>query len=145
MQTWHGWPLRRIIYLFLFAAFVLVGAQVYLLHGAADFRSPFMWSPVVFAPVLVIAAAVMVFSRSSAAGRFFDTVYYIGGLIGLVGTYFHLSGVIEDAGGLTMEGLMHGPPVFLPFIYAALALFGVLFHRAHAEEGVYDLTAEAHV
>jgi hypothetical protein len=44
----------------------------------------------------------------------------------LVGTYFHIRGIVSQVGGFTVRNAATGPPPLLPLIYAALGAFGLL-------------------
>lgn len=128
MDGWIGWPLERFFYIFLGLAFLLVWGQVTLLHWAAGFRSIFMWGPVLYTPVLVLAALLLALTRAPWAELTFVVVFAIGVLEGAFGTYKHFHGVAEQVGGFNLRNFMAGPPVLLPIIYMALAATGLLVY-----------------
>jgi hypothetical protein len=124
MDNWSGWPLERLVYLFLFVAYLGVWGQVTLLHWRGGMRSIFMWGPVVYTPLLFLAALIMVFWRGF--GPVFFWLYVVGALEGLFGTYKHIGGVLHQVGGSTLRNMMMGPPPLLPVLYFGLGAFGAL-------------------
>ena len=49
MDAWDGWPFARLYLLLVAVAILVVGAQVFLFHWRAAFRSKAMYGPVVMA------------------------------------------------------------------------------------------------
>src|SRR5918994_346206 len=58
MDAWEGWDFQRFYLLFVGAAFVLLGVQVFLFHWRAPFRKRSMYLPRLPAPLLALAARV---------------------------------------------------------------------------------------
>jgi hypothetical protein len=127
-MAWAGWPLERFLYLFLAAAFLLVWLQVTLLHWRGGFRSKFMYGPVLFTPLLVVAGLAMGMTRQPAVSACFLVIYAVGVLEGVAGTALHLRGCAMMVGGVNLRNLMAGPPLFLPIIYLAVAALGLLIY-----------------
>ena len=128
MESWQGWPLERLMYLFLGAAFLLVWAQMTLLHWKGAFRHKAMWGPVLFTPITVIVSLAHGFFTGETIGMVFVVVFAIAALEGLIGTVLHLKGTAAQVGGLTLRNIAMGPPFILPFIFMALAGLGLLIH-----------------
>jgi hypothetical protein len=128
MEDWNGWPVERLIYLFLGVAFLVVWAQLTLFHWRGGFRSKTMWGPVIFTPLLTLIALVYAFNRADLAQTIFVWVFAIGVLEGLVGFVLHLKGIAAQVGGFTLRNIASGPPALLALTYAALAGFGLLVH-----------------
>ena len=126
MDAWDGWPFARVYLLLLAVAFLVVGVQVLLLHWRGAFRSRAMYSPVVLAPIIAVAAVVVAISRNDAIGWIAVAVFALGLVDGLIGLALHLRGVASLIGGLTLRNLMAGPPFLLPLAFGALALTGGL-------------------
>jgi hypothetical protein len=126
MDEWNGWPHERLIYAFLTVAWLAVWAQVTLLHWRGGFRSKFMWGPVIYTPILALAALVLTFTRATWAQYFFIGTHALGVLEGLLGTYKHIGGVTSHVGGFNLRNMIAGPPWILPVIYTAVAAFGLL-------------------
>lgn len=128
LQAWHGWPTERLVYAFLAIAFLAVWIQVTLLHWGGGFRSPYMWGPVFYTPVLVISALVLAITRATWAEWFFIATFALGVIEGLFGAYKHFGGVASHIGGFKLRNFIAGPPAVLPITYAALALFGIVVY-----------------
>ena len=126
MNSWAGWPLERFLYVFIGAAFLLVWLQASLYHWRGGFHNKFMWGPVLYTPLLVVAALSL--AATPSAAMFFVAVYAIGVLEGLAGTVLHLQGITRMVGGFNVRNVMAGPPFLLPLIYMCLALLGLLIH-----------------
>jgi hypothetical protein len=126
MQPWTDWPLERLMYLFLSAAYLLVWVQVILFHWRGGFRHLAMWGPVLYTPLLVVVALLMGFLRGGILETAFGWIYAIGLIEGLGGMALHARGVATMIGGINLRNLMGGPPVILPTMYAALSGLGLL-------------------
>jgi hypothetical protein len=128
MVGWNGWPLERMLYLFLSAAFLLVWIQVTLYHWRGGFRSKFMYGPVLYTPLLILAGIAMAASRQPGVVTGCMVLYIIGALEGLAGVLLHLHGVKEMVGGFNIRNFMAGPPVALSTAYMALSALGALIY-----------------
>lgn len=125
---WSHWPPERLIYVFLAVAFLAVWVQVTLMHWRGGFRSPYMFGPVIFTPIMVLSALLLALMRAQWSEVLFVITYGLGVLEGLFGVYKHFGGVKSHIGGFTLRNFIQGPPAVLPVIYAALALFGLLIY-----------------
>ena len=114
MHVWKGWPLERLMYLFLGIAFTVVWAQIYLFHGVmAEFEAQAMVIPVYYTPLLALTAFLYAATQLPVVRTLFIALY-IGGIItGAMGVYYHLHGV-QEMGALSLQNLATGPPVLLP-------------------------------
>jgi hypothetical protein len=121
METWDGWDFQRFYLLFVGAAFVLLGLQVFLFHWRAAFARPTMYLPVLAAPLLAVAAIVAAISRDGALGWIAVVVFAVGVLGGLIWVYEHLKGIGYRVGGFSLRNLVAGPPPLLPATFAAVA------------------------
>lgn len=126
MNPWDGWPFARLYLLLVAVAFLVVGAQVYLLHWRGAFRSKAMWAPVVTAPLIAAAGVAAALSRNDIVGWTATAVFAAGVVVGLVGLVLHLRGITRRIGGFTARNLTAGPPPLLPLAFAALAITGGL-------------------
>jgi hypothetical protein len=126
MDDWSGWDFQRFYLLFVGAAFVLLGAQVFLFHWRAAFAKKTMYLPVLAAPLLALAAIVAAIAREGAIGWIALVVLAIGVAGGLVGVVEHARGTLNRIGGLTLRNIVAGPPTLLPATFAAVALSGAL-------------------
>lgn len=126
MDAWDGWPFARLYLLLVAVAFLVVGAQVFLFHWRAAFRSKAMYGPVVMAPVIAAAGVAAAVARNDVVGWTAVVVFGIGLLDGLIGLALHLRGIAARVGGFTLRNMTAGPPPLLPLAFAALALTGGL-------------------
>lgn len=126
MNPWDGWPFARLYLLLVAVAFLVVGAQVLLLHWRAAFRAKAMYAPVVLAPIVAAAGVAAAVGRNDVVGWATTAVFATALVVGLVGVVLHLQGTARRVGGFTLRNLMAGPPPFLPLAFAALALTGGL-------------------
>jgi hypothetical protein len=126
MDAWEGWDFQRFYLLFVAAAFLLLGGQVFLFHWRAAFRRTSMSLPVAAAPLLALAAIVAAVTRDGAVGWIAAAVFAVGVLGGLFGVLEHARGVLLRVGGLSLRNIMAGPPTLLPLTFAAVAFSGGL-------------------
>jgi hypothetical protein len=122
MDAWEGWDFQRFYLLFVGAAFLLLGLQVFLFHWRAGFSHTSMYLPVLAAPLLALAALLAAITREGAIGWIALVVFAVGVLGGLIGVYEHLRGIGYRIGGFTLRNLVAGPPPLLPGTFAAVAL-----------------------
>lgn len=126
MNAWDGWPFARLYLLLVAVAFLVVGAQVFLFHWRAAFRSKAMYGPVVVAPIIAAAGVAVAIARNDIIGWTAVAIFAIGFVDGLIGLALHLRGIAARVGGFTARNLTAGPPPLLPLAFAALALTGGL-------------------
>jgi hypothetical protein len=121
MDAWEGWDFQRFYLVFVGAAFVLLGIQVFLFHWRAAFSKRSMYVPVVAAPLLALAAIVAAITREGVIGWIAVAVFAIGVLGGFLGVKEHVMGIAGRIGGFTPRNLVAGPPPLLPATFAAVA------------------------
>jgi len=127
MNSWKGWPLERLMYLFAAVAFTVIWCQIYLFHGVmGHFQARPMMVPVIYTPLLVLGALWYVATRADIARSTFMALYSVGIVVGLVGIYFHLDGIHDMPGGYNLHNFAYGPPVLLALTYTALCILGVM-------------------
>ena len=126
MDRWDGWPFARLYLLLVALAFLVVGAQAFLFHWRAAFRSKAMYGPVVMAPVIAVAGVAAAVARNDVIGWAAFAIFALGFVDGLIGLTLHLRGIAARVGGFTARNLVAGPPPLLPLAFAALALTGGL-------------------
>ncbi|MEO7993935.1 MAG: hypothetical protein ABI743_06010 [bacterium] len=127
-MTWHGWPLERMLFLFLGLAYLLMWLQTTLLHWRAAFRSKFMYGPVILSPLVALAALLYAGSGGATLGTMMVIGFALASVSGLAGTFFHFRGVALMVGGFTLRNLAMGPPPILPILYMALGILGLLIY-----------------
>ncbi|SHF28630.1 hypothetical protein SAMN05444392_11364 [Seinonella peptonophila] len=123
---WNGWPLDRILILFIGLAFLLMFVQVTMFHYRQNFHQKAMWIPVIAAPVFFIAGIVLAFYQVSWMKWLFKIFMFIGILDGLIGFYYHFRGVGIRVGGWALRNFLIGPPIILPLVFTALSTLGLI-------------------
>jgi hypothetical protein len=126
MDGWEGWDFQRFYLLFVGAAFLLLGLQVFLFHWRAAFARWTMYLPVAAAPLLALAGIVAAITREGSIGWIAVAVFAVGVLGGLVGVVEHVKGIAYRVGGFSPRNLVAGPPPLLPATFAAVAFSGSL-------------------
>lgn len=123
---WIGWPLQRVLFLFLAIVFAAIFVQVTLMHSRQNFRHWAMWIPVIATPLLALNALLLVLQNAEPARIVFAVLAVAGIGGGLVGTYFHWAGVGARVDGYTWNNLMVGPPVTLPLMVSAMGVLALI-------------------
>ena len=125
MSAWDGWELGRAVLVFTAVAYMVIWVQVSLFHWAGGFKHWAMWGPVAATPVLALGALFGAVDRDGVLGWIALVLLVLGAVEGLVGLYYHLTGMRYQVGGFTMRNLLSGPPPMLPIAYAAIGALGV--------------------
>lgn len=109
------------------AAAAVTTAEIYFEHYRASFGDPWMWSPIVVTPPVIVAGIAGVFSK-----RWAKTVLPVTAglytLNGLLGEYFHARGVARRPGGwkLAAYNVPMGPPIAAPGLMTLVGGMGLL-------------------
>ena len=126
MPLW-GWSVNKVLYLLVSLCFGLGFMQVTLYHYRQNFRHWSMWVPVAALPLLALNALWLFFTDSAALRSVFAGLLGLGVLAGLVGWYYHFSGVGDRVGGYKLNNFLMGPPTMLPLISATcVSLIGLV-------------------
>jgi hypothetical protein len=125
MSAWDGFELGRAVLLFTAVAYVVVWIQVSLFHWAGAFKHWAMWGPVFATPVIALGAVLGAIARDGVLGWIALALLAVGAIEGLVGLYYHLTGMHYQVGGFSTRNLLSGPPPMLPIAYAAIGVLGV--------------------
>lgn len=125
-MNWEGWPLDRILILFVSLAFMLIGIQVSLYHYRQNFHHKAMWIPVIAGPIFFLVGAALAFYRVPWLSTLFLVLMWIGMLDGLIGFYYHFRGVGIRVGGWALRNFLIGPPVIMPLMFTALSGLGLI-------------------
>lgn len=123
---WTGWPVERVLYLFLGIVFLAVFVQVGLMHWRQNFRHWAMWIPVLATPALGLLALLLAWRNIDGLRLVFALLSAAGVLSGLMGSYYHWEGVGERVDGYTLNNFMVGPPITLPLLISALSVLGLI-------------------
>ncbi|KIL38816.1 hypothetical protein SD70_23810 [Gordoniibacillus kamchatkensis] len=123
---WSGWPLDRIVVLFVAAAYAFIGIQVTMFHYRQNFHHKSMWGPVLSSPVFFLAGLALALLNLPWLAVLFQILMWVGVAEGFVGFYYHFSGVGVRVGGYEPRNFLIGPPVVLPLMFSSLGALGLL-------------------
>ncbi|MDQ6823490.1 MAG: hypothetical protein M3Z07_03210 [Candidatus Eremiobacteraeota bacterium] len=103
------------------------GFEAWYSHYKNNFRYRAQWTPVVIAPMLMLAAGGAI-ARGRVAHTWLPAISALAVLDGSVGFYYHVRGVLRRPGGraLLFYNVVYGPPIFAPLLFAASGFLGVL-------------------
>jgi len=103
------------------------GFEAWYSHYKSNFRYKAQWTPVLVAPMLMLAGAGAVKS-SRIAHTVLPVVSAVAIVDGAVGFGYHARGVLRRPGGLKkpLYNIIYGPPLFAPLLFAASGLLGLL-------------------
>lgn len=105
--------------------FLLTGVDVLMAHSQNDF---FRWEliPLIYTPLAVLAIlAQMVFQPNVIVKRTFQTVMWLGVIVGVVGTFFHLAGNATSSQVSLYRLLIMGSPIAAPIAFAGISSYAL--------------------
>ncbi len=123
---WIGWPISRVILLFISVVFTAIFIQVTMFHYRQNFQHWAQWVPVLALPVLSVVSLAAVFYISPIVVVTAGILYFVGVAAGTTGFVLHTSGVSERVGGYNLNNFMVGPPVVLPMMVLAISVLGLI-------------------
>lgn len=123
---WEGWPIDRMLILFVSLAFCLIGIQVTMSHYRQNFHHKAMWVPVLASPLFFLFGLILVCYHAAWLRGTFQILMWVGALAGLIGFYFHVRGVGKRVGGYKSHNFLIGPPVIMPLMVTAMSLLGLI-------------------
>ena len=123
---WSGWPLERVLVLFVALAFFMIGIQVGLFHYRGNFRDVVMYSPVTASPVLGLTGLALVFYNAPWLRVVYGWLLGITMLVALGGFIVHVRGITLRVGGWELRNVLTGPPVMLPLMLSAISALGLI-------------------
>lgn len=124
---WHGWPIERVLLLFVGLAFLLLFVQVTLFHSRQNFRHWAMWIPVIETPVVGLLSLVLAFYYATWLSWLFTFLLSLAFAGGLYGAYLHTVGVGQRVGGYSQtQNFLVGPPIILPLMMTAMSALGLV-------------------
>jgi hypothetical protein len=103
------------------------GFEAWYSHYKNNFRNRAQWTPVVIAPVLMLAAGGAIV-RVRVAHTWLPAISAIAVIDGSAGFFYHVRGVLRRPGGraLLFYNIIYGPPIFAPLLFAASGFLGLL-------------------
>ncbi len=111
-----------ILLVFMLINFALLEVDVLMAHSENRFFR-FELIPVIYAPFAVLAIFALILTKQRWARKLFDTSMYLGVVIGILGTFFHLAGNGVSNRQPLYDLLVAGSPVAAPIAFAGLSLF----------------------
>ena len=106
--------------------FLLTGVDVLMAHSQNNF---FRWEliPLIFSPLAVLAIlARLIFRANTVVKRVFQTVMWLGVLVGVAGTFFHLTGNATSSPESLYRLLIEGSPVAAPIAFAGISSYALV-------------------
>ena len=96
-------------------------------HYKNNFSFRIQWSPIIIAPLLIIASIGTIWSRTLAR-TLLPITSLLALLNGMIGFFFHVRGVMRRPGGMTKPfyNIIYGPPVLAPLIFSASGFIGLV-------------------
>jgi hypothetical protein len=103
------------------------GFEALYSHYKNGFKYKAQWSPIIIAPLLMLAAAASIPSRRMARTAL-PVMSALAIADGGIGFYYHARGVLRRPGGMKkpLYNIMYGPPIFAPLLFAACGVLGLL-------------------
>jgi hypothetical protein len=126
VSSWNGWPLDRVLILFVGLAFLMLFVQVTLFHYRQNFRHWSMWVPVLETPVFSLLLFYLAFYNVFWLRSLLTVLLIVGAFSGMFGSIMHVRGVGERVGGYELRNFMTGPPLTLPAMLTAISILGLL-------------------
>ncbi len=117
------------------ASAFLSGFEAAYSHYKNNFRYRVQWSPLIVAPLLMVAG-VGAIRRPKIAHTWFPAVCAIAMANGGIGFVFHVRGTVRRSGGTKklLYNIIYGPPVFAPLLFSASGFLGLLASLLRREE-----------
>ena len=125
-MVWEGWPLSRVLMLFVGAAFLMIATQVALFHYRQNFHHWAQWTPVIGAPAIGLVALLTAIFNATWLNWVLIALLGVGLLVGVVGFALHFTGVGERVDGYRFNNFLVGPPIVLPLMVTAMSVLGLL-------------------
>ncbi|WP_336762572.1 hypothetical protein [Asaia sp. VD9] len=98
-------------------------------HYRGDFENRAMYTPIVTSALALAVSAHGTFDKSPAAHRMRDGVYLLTGVVGLIGTGFHVWNVAQKPGRFIWQNLFYGAPLGAPMAIGLSGLLGFFSER----------------
>jgi MFS family permease len=96
-------------------------------HYKNNFSYRIQWSPIVTAPLLIIASIATIWSRT-VARTLMPVISALTLVNGMIGFFYHVRGAKRRPGGLKkpLYNILYGPPIFAPLLFSAAGGIGLL-------------------
>ena len=113
---------------------VCVGAESWYSHYKNNFQYKIQWSPILLTPLLS-GAALGALKSERVANTLLPAASALAMVDGVVGTYFHVRGILKKPGGRKkpLYNTLYGPPIFAPMLFAAAGMLGMMAYLVRRE------------
>ena len=113
---------------------VCSGAEAWYSHYKDNFKYRVQWSPILLTPLLSGAALASLGNRR-IANTLLPVASGLAMLNGMVGTGYHVRGILRRAGGKKkpLYNILYGPPIFAPMLFAACGMLGMMAYLMRRE------------
>ena len=113
---------------------VCVGAESWYSHYKNNFEYRVQWSPILLTPLLS-GAALGALKSERVANTLLPAASALAMVDGVVGTYFHVRGILKKPGGRKkpLYNTLYGPPIFAPMLFAAAGMLGMMAYLVRRE------------
>jgi hypothetical protein len=98
-------------------------------HYRGNFHNKAMWTPIVTSLFSMAVSAHGLSDRRHRAHPMRDAVYAAAGIVGLIGTGFHIFNVTKKVGGFSWQNLFYSAPLGAPAAMSLSGLMGFLAER----------------
>ena len=113
---------------------VASGAESWYSHYKDNFKNRIQWSPIVITPLLA-GAALLSLKSKRVANTLLPVASAVAMLDGVVGSGFHIRGILRRPGGSKKPfyNTLYGPPLFAPMLFAACGMLGMMAYLMRRE------------
>lgn len=110
------------------------GAESWYSHYKDNFKFKVQWSPLILTPLLM-GASLGALKSKKVANTLLPLAAGAAMLDGVVGTAYHLRGILRRPGGTRkpLYNILYGPPIFAPMLFAACGLLGMMAYMMRRE------------
>ena len=98
-------------------------------HYRGNFHNKAMWTPLMTSALSIAVSAHGLSDDRHRAHPVRDVVYAAAGLVGIVGTFFHLYNVTKKVGGFSWQNLFYAAPLGAPAAMSLAGLMGFMAER----------------
>jgi hypothetical protein len=109
--------------------FLSIGVDVAMAHSQNDF---FRWALIPVAYSLIAVPAILarlIFRTNAVMRRLFEAAMWLGVLVGIAGTFFHLTGNATSGQVSLHRLLIEGSPIAAPIAFAGMSSFALVSDR----------------
>ncbi|MEO6381062.1 MAG: hypothetical protein ABIO35_03435, partial [Nitrobacter sp.] len=98
-------------------------------HYRGNFHNKAMWTPILTSLASIAVSAHGLSDKRHGAHAVRDAVYAAAGLVGIIGTGFHIYNVTKKVGGFNWQNLFYSAPLGAPAAMSLSGLMGFLAER----------------